>query len=301
MAVMTESRRTDSMEIRGHRFEWGLRTYVAAIINATPDSFSGDGVGGDQAKIARLANAAIEAGADMIDIGAESTRPGAKPVPIEEELARLIPAIRTVRAETDLPVSADTYKARVAGAALDAGADLINDVWGLRRDPEMAGVVAQAGCPVVVTHNRRARPRIGAIGGHYPNSEYNDIVRDVIGDLTDQIDFAVASGIDMNRIIIDPGIGFGKSPPQNLELISRLTELGGLGRPMMIGLSRKSFIGFALNDGEADRTSGTAAATALAIMAGIDIIRVHDVRAMVAAARVADAVVYADSRRAVET
>ncbi len=298
---MTESRRADSMEIRGHRFEWGLRTYVAAIINATPDSFSGDGVGGDQTRVARLASAATEAGADIIDIGAESTRPGAKPVPVDEELARLIPAIRTVRAETDLPVSADTYKAQVAGAALDAGADFINDVWGLRRDPEMAGVVAQAGCPVVLTHNRRARPRIGAIGGHYPNSRYDDVVSDVIGDLTAQIDFAVASGIDMDRMIVDPGIGFGKSPPQNLELISRLAELGGLCRPMMIGLSRKSFIGFALNDGKADRTSGAAAATALAIMAGVDIIRVHDVRAMVAAARVADAVVRANYRRIVET
>lgn len=298
---MTESRRADSVEIRGHRFEWGVRTYVAAIINATPDSFSGDGVGADQIEVARLANAATEAGADIIDIGAESTRPGARPVPVDEELARLIPAIRTVRAETDLPVSADTFKARVADAALDAGADLINDVWGLRRDQEMAGVVAEAGCPVVLTHNRRARPRIGAIGGHYPNSEYDDLVRDVIGDLTDQIDFAIASGIDMDRIIIDPGIGFGKSPPQNLELISRLAELGALRRPMMIGLSRKSFIGFALNDGTADRTSGGAAATALAIMAGVDIIRVHDVRAMVAAARVADAVARDNSRRIVET
>ncbi|MCY4110041.1 MAG: dihydropteroate synthase, partial [Chloroflexi bacterium] len=219
---------------------------------------------------------------------------------VDEALARLIPPIRTVRKETDLPISVDTYKARVAAAALDAGADFVNDVWGLRRDAEMAGVVAQAGCPVVITHNRRARPRIGSIGGHYPNSEYDDIVRDVIGDLTGQIDFATASGIDMDRIIVDPGIGFGKSPPQNLELIPRLAELDELGLPMMIGLSRKSFIGFALNDGNADRTSGTAAATALAILAGVDIIRVHDVRAMVAAARVADALARGDSQRAVE-
>ena len=298
---MTKSTRADSMTIRGRRFEWGLRTYVAAIINATPDSFSGDGVGGDQTRVAQLTNAATEAGADVIDVGAESTRPGARPVPVEEELARLIPAVRTVRAETDLPISVDTYKARVAEAALEVGADFVNDVWGLRRDPELAGVVAQAGCPVVVTHNRRARPRIGSIGGHYPNSEYDDIVRDLIGDLTGQIDFAMTAGIDMDRIIIDPGIGFGKSPPQNLELISRLAELGELGFPMMIGLSRKSFIGFALNDGNADRTSGTAAATALAILAGVDIIRVHDVRAMVGAARVADAVARANSPRPLET
>ena len=297
---MTKSTRADSMMIRGHRFEWGLRTYVAAIINATPDSFSGDGVGGDHARMAQLANAATDAGADIIDVGAESTRPGARPVPVDEELARLIPAVRTVRGETDLPISVDTYKARVAAAALDAGADFVNDVWGLRRDAEMAGVVAQAGCAVVITHNRRARPRIGSIGGHYPNSEYDDIVRDVIGDLTGQIDFATASGIDMDRIIVDPGIGFGKSPPQNLELISRLAELGELGLPMMIGLSRKSFIGFALNDGKADRTSGTAAATALAILAGVDIIRVHDLRAMVAAARVADELARGNSQRAVE-
>lgn len=161
----------------------------------------------------------------------------------------------------------------------------------------MAGVVAESRCPVVLMHNRRAQPRVDSIGGHYENPEYGDLVLDVVGDLSDRLDSATASGIDSNRIIIDPGIGFGKSPRQNLELLSRLTELRSLHRPILIGLSRKSFIGYALQDGAANRTSGTAAATALAIGAGVDIIRVHDVRAMVEAARVADAVVRSDIRR----
>lgn len=290
---MTGSEQPDPIEIRGHRFEWGLRTYVMAIINVTPDSFSGDGVGDDQAKVAQLAKNAADAGADIIDVGAESTRPGAKPVSVEDELARLIPAIRTVRAVTNLPVSADTYKSSVARAALAAGADVINDVWGLRGDSDMAAVVAESRCPLVLNHNRQAQPREGSIGGHYRGLDYGDLVHDVINDLSDRLEFATASGIDRNRIIIDPGIGFAKSPIQNLELLSRLTELRSLRRALLIGLSRKSFIGHALQDGTADRTSGTAAATALAIGSGVDIIRVHDVRAMVAAARVADAVVRA--------
>ena len=279
------------MVIRGRRFDWGSRTYVMAIINATLDSFSGDGVGDDQDKIRELATEAERAGADFIDVGGESTRPGGAPVSAPDEISLVIPAICTVRAATELPISVDTYKAEVARAALAAGADIVNDVWGLRRDPAMASLVAEAGCPLILAHNRRASASQGSIGGHYRVVEYDDLVQDIVRDLAAGIEFAGDAGIDAGNVVIDPGLGFGKAPAQNIELLSRLSELRSLGLPILVGVSRKSFIGYAMSDGDADRTAGTAAATALAIGAGADIIRVHDVRPMVQVAKVADAIV----------
>lgn len=279
------------MMIRGRLFDWNVRTYVMAVINVTPDSFSGDGVAGNQRAVARLAQMAVDGGADIIDVGGESTRPGAGPVPAEEELARVLPAVRTMRSLTDTPISVDTYKAEVAESALEAGADLINDVWALQRDPRIAQTVARAGCPVVLMHNRGARPTKGSIGGHYAGVSYGNVAKDVREELRGWIQFAQDAGIDAERIIVDPGIGFGKTPQQNLELLSRLGELRALGRPLLLGVSRKSFIGFALGDGAADRKWGTAAAIAVGIVNGANLVRVHDVAEMAQVARVADAIV----------
>ncbi len=288
---ITESKTPAPMDIRGRRFDWGSRTYVMAIINATWDSFSGDGVGDDQDKIRELATEAQRSGADFIDVGGESTRPGAAPVSAADEINLIIPAIHTVRAASDLPISVDTYKAEVAREALDAGADIVNDVWGLRRDPAMASLVAEAGCALIVMHNRRAGATKGSIGGHYREVAYDDLVQDIVEDLEAGLALAVDAGIDTGKVVIDPGFGFGKSPAQNVELLSQLSQLRSLGLPILVGVSRKSFIGYAMGDGDADRTAGAAAATALAIGAGADIIRVHDVRPMVQVARVADAIV----------
>lgn len=282
--------RAGPLIIRGRRFDWGVRTYVMAIINVTPDSFSGDGVGRDQGEVARLTRMAVAGGADIIDLGGESTRPGAAAIAAGEELERVLPALVTIRSLTDLPVSVDTFKAAVAAAALAAGADIVNDVSGLQGDPRMAEVVARSGCPVVLTHNRSARPSGGAIGGHYTEVVYDDVVSDIRRDLGDRLKTATEAGIDCAKIILDPGVGFGKTPAQNLELLGRLGELQELGRPLLLGVSRKSFIGYALGDGKADRTWGTAAANVIGIAQGVDIIRVHDVAPMVQAARTADAI-----------
>ncbi len=286
------------LRLRDTEFVWGARTYIMGIINATPDSFSGDGLlatDGDWV-LAAVAQGVrfVEEGADILDVGGESTRPGAAPISAEEEMARVIPVIRALRQATDVPISIDTYKAAVAEAALDAGADMVNDVWGLRMDPEMAPLVARRGVPVILMHNR-SRPKNAVqeerLGGRYVGIEYENLIEDVKRELMDSVALARAAGIPDEHIILDPGIGFGKTVEQNLELIDRLDEIAALGYPILLGPSRKSFIGYTLDLPPDQRVEGTAAAVAIGIDRGADIVRVHDVLYMARVARMTDAIV----------
>ncbi|HHB91553.1 MAG TPA: dihydropteroate synthase [Anaerolineae bacterium] len=286
-----------TLTIRDVTFHWGRRTYIMGILNVTPDSFSGDGLlqEGDRvaAALARARQMLAE-GADILDVGGESTRPGAQPVPAEEELRRVIPVVRALRAETDAIISIDTSKAVVAEAALAAGADIVNDVWGLRLDPAMARVVADANAPVILMHNR-SNPRHATIdprlGGRYVGVDYQDLIEDVKRELGICLDIAHRAGIADDRIILDPGLGFGKTVDQNLELIHRLDAIKAMGYPLLLGASRKSFIGYTLDLPPDERAEGTAAITAIGIDRGADIVRVHDVRINVRVARMTDAIV----------
>lgn len=277
-------------------FRWGEKTYVMGIINVTPDSFSGDGIlaGSEvQKKALDQVRCFINSGVDIIDIGGESTRPGSQVISWQEELDRVLPVIEAVRKETYLPISVDTYKSEVAEAALSAGADWINDVWGLRADPKMASVAARAKTPVVLMHNR-SKPAEAELqtrlGGRYIGSVYNDLIADISAELLDSVSIATKAGIEKDHIILDPGIGFGKTIDQNLELINRLNEICSLGYPVLIGPSRKSFIGYTLDLPPSDRIEGTAAAVAVGIVRGASIIRVHDVMQIVRVARMTDAI-----------
>ena len=265
--------------IGDREFQWGSRTYVMGIVNVTPDSFSGDGVTDVEAAVAQAQQMERD-GADLIDVGGESTRPETWAGPglrAEEELARVIPVVERTAAAVGMPISIDTYKAEVAARALEAGASLVNDVWGLRRDPQMAATVSRAGAPVVLTHNK-------------PGGGYQDLIGEIATSLLESVELARAAGIPEHRIIIDPGIGFGKTREENLEIIRRLPELRRLKFPILIGPSRKSFIGKTLDLPAGERLEGTAAAVALSIAGGADIVRVHDVKAMVRVARMADAI-----------
>lgn len=288
-----------ALELGGQRLVWGARTYVMGIINATPDSFSADGLEQPGADVVALAQAQARRfaaeGADLLDVGGESTRPGAQAVSRAEELRRVVPVVRALAAELALPVSVDTYHAEVAEAALDAGAHWVNDIWGLRLpaggwNEPLARLVAARGVPIILMHNRRAQAQVGALGGHYPEVAYTDLMAEVIAGLEQSVAFAEACGIPRARIVLDPGIGFGKTPLQNLLLLRRLGELRRLGLPLLLGASRKSFIGLTLNLAPHERDEGTAATTALGIQAGVDMVRVHNVQMNVRAARVADAI-----------
>jgi dihydropteroate synthase len=275
--------------------DWKSRTYVMGILNVTPDSFSGDGLLADDAPSpVDQARAFIAAGADILDVGGESTRPGASPVSGEEELRRVLPAIRQIRAELpEAVISIDTYRAAVAAAALDAGAEMVNDVWALRADPEMAGLVASRGVPVILMHNRltpaNAEVRERLVG-RYVGVPYEDLLKDVRSELLESVEIALAAGVSRDRIILDPGLGFGKTSAQSLELLNRLDELAALGYPLLIGPSRKSFIGYTLDLPPDERIEGTAAAAVIGIVRGANIVRVHDVPEIVRAVRLADAV-----------
>ena len=268
-----------SARIGERDFIWGARTYVMGILNVTPDSFSGDGVTDLETAVTQAKQMA-EDGADLIDIGGESTRPETWSGPglsVEDELARVVPVVERVAAAVSVPVSIDTYKAQVAERALAAGASLVNDVWGLRRDPAMAAAVSRTGAPVVLMHNK-------------PGGGYQDLIGEIAASLLESVELGRAAGIPEDRIILDPGIGFGKTQEENLEIIRRLPELRRLGFPLLIGPSRKSFIGKTLDVPAGERLEGTAAAVALSIAGGADIVRVHDVKAMVRVARMADAI-----------
>ncbi len=276
---------------------WGKRTYVMGILNVTPDSFSGDGLlnGKDLVQAAiRLAHQFEEDGADILDIGGESTRPGSSYITPDEERSRVIPVIRALRKETELILSVDTYKSAIAEEALDAGADWINDVWAFQADPLMAALVGSRGCPVVLMHNR-SKPseymvREG-LGGMYRGAEYQDVVKDVRTELLQRADEALRADVQQNHIILDPGIGFGKSVEHNLALINRLDEIRKAGYPILLGPSRKSFIGYTLDLPAEERLEGTLAAVCVGIVRGADIIRVHDVKQAVRVARMTDALV----------
>ena len=281
------------------RFAWGRRTYVMGILNVTSDSFSGDGVGeAGKVTVGRAVNQArafAAAGADILDIGGESTRPGAEPVTAATERNRVVPVINAVRdALPEIAVSIDTYRAETAEAALDAGADIVNDVWGLRADPDLGPLAASRRAPVILMHNRSkpgAAVMDARLGGEYDAPDYNDLLTDVQTDLTALAANAEATGIEKSQIVLDPGLAFGKTVEQNLDLIDQLGFLKSLGYPLLVGPSRKSFVGKVLNLPVEERVEGTAATVAIAIARGADIVRVHDVEAMVRVARMADAIV----------
>ncbi|MBA2718504.1 MAG: dihydropteroate synthase [Chloroflexi bacterium] len=268
--------------IGSRRFTWGERTYVMGIVNVTPDSFSGDGLLGATDPVAAAVEQGrrmVDEGADLLDIGGESTRPGHEPVADDDEIARVRPVVTALRsAFPDTPISVDTTKVAVAAAALDAGANLINDVWGVAVDDALLRLAAERGVPIVLMHNRT-------------EARYTNVMREVIEDLRAAIVRAGRAGVDEDAILIDPGFGFGKTAGHNLELLRALAALRSLGRPVLLGTSRKSTLGTVLDLPPEERVEATLVTTALGIAAGVDIVRVHDVRANVRAARMADAIV----------
>lgn len=278
-------------------FAWGVKTYVMGIINVTPDSFSGDGlaVGDDMvARTVEQARTFVAEGADILDVGGESTRPGSEPVGAAEEIRRVGNVIAAIRSAVDVPISVDTYKANVAEAGLAAGADWINDVWGLHMDVNMAGVAANAGCPIILMHNRSKPKSVeqeARLGGRYVGIKYDDLIGDVKRELSESVDLALGQGVAQDRIVLDPGIGFGKTVKQNLRLLNRLDEIRDMGFPILLGSSRKSFIGYTLDLPPDQRVEGTAATVAIGIDRGVDIVRVHDVRQMMRVARMTDQIV----------
>jgi len=286
------------LQINRHSFHWGSRTYVMGILNVTPDSFSGDGLmshGEIIEQALRQAEHFIKHGADILDVGGESTRPGSQIVSAEEELERVIPVIQALAKEVpNALISIDTYKAKVAGEAFKAGAHILNDVWGLRADPELAGVAAKYKVPVILMHNRSNPASVEVreqLGNAYIGSEYENLIEDVKRELLVSVELAKKAGIEEGHIILDPGIGFGKTREHNLELINRLDEVSALGYPVLLGPSRKSFIGFTLDLPPDQRIEGTAATIAVGITRGADIIRVHDVKEMARVAKMTDAIV----------
>jgi dihydropteroate synthase len=289
--------KSDSLQIGNHTFKWGSRTYVMGILNVTPDSFSGDGIisKGDTVRAAaEQARDFLANGADILDVGGESTRPGSQPVGASEEVERVIPVIEAIAGEfPETLISIDTYKARVAEAAFKAGAHILNDVWALRADPELASVAAAFRVPVILMHNRSNPASVevrAQLGNAYIGSNYENLIEEVKRELLLCVELAFKAGIEESRIILDPGIGFGKTREHNLELINRLDEIRALGFPVLVGPSRKSFIGFTLNLPADQRLEGTAATIAVGITRGADIIRVHDVKEMARVAKMTDAI-----------
>jgi dihydropteroate synthase len=290
--------KSELLQIGNHIFNWGSRTYVMGILNVTPDSFSGDGIiaKGDTIQAAvEQAKDFLANGADVLDVGGESTRPGSQPVNAEEEMERVIPVIEAIGKEfPDSLISIDTYKAKVAETAFRAGAHMLNDVWALRADPELGSVAAAFRVPVILMHNRSNPASVEVrqqLGNAYIGSTYEDLMEDVKRELLVNVELAVKAGIEETRIILDPGIGFGKTREHNLELINRLNEIRALGYPVLLGPSRKSFIGFTLDLPADQRVEGTAATVAVGITRGADIIRVHDVKEMARVAKMTDAIV----------
>jgi dihydropteroate synthase len=263
-------------------FRWGEKTYIMGICNLSPDSFSGDGLGGDIDRTLDQAQRMIEEGADIIDVGGESTRPGTEPTSkedFEKELRLVIPAIERLAAEIKVPISVDTYKSGVARRAVKAGAAMINDIWGLKRDPAIAKVAAEAGVPIILMANERdAPPKAG-------------ILAKVLADLEWGIKTAEKAGIAPEDIIVDPGIGFGKTLEQNLELVNRLADLQKFGKPILLATSRKSMIGLVLDLPVEKRLEGNLALTAIGIANGADMVRVHDVKETALVCRMSDAII----------
>lgn len=259
-------------------FKWGARTYVMGIVNTSPDSFSGDGIADTELAIAQGQAMASE-GADILDVGGQSTRPGHQPISADEEIRRTERVVHELARTTGVPVSIDTYKLEVAQAAVEAGAVIINDVWGLQRSPAMVDLAARRECAIVVMHNQDGTDYAG------------DLMEEIKRVLRESVRKALDAGMARTRVWIDPGIGFGKTADHNWVVMRRLRELTELGQPILIGTSHKSFIGKLLDLPVSDRLEGTAATVALAIERGADIVRVHDVREMTRVARVTDRIV----------
>lgn len=266
---------------RGTTWDWGRRTYVMGIVNATQDSFSGDGVAGELQKAVSLAKQFEACGVDVIDIGGASSRPGADPTPVSIEKERVIRVIEVVNAEVAVPISVDTTWAEVAEAALDAGATIVNDISGFRLDPDLSSLVADRGVGAVLMHNQRGL-------------EHHDVIDDITNGLSGSLLIAEAAGIDAAKLILDPGFGFGWSVAENLEILRRLPELDSLNFPLLIGTSRKSSIGTVLGSDVDERLFGTAATVTQAICAGIDVVRIHDGAEMRDVVDMSDAVVRQD-------
>ena len=290
-----------SLTIHHKAFTWGARTYVMGVLNVTPDSFSGDGIiaKGDALEISlEQARSFLAADADILDVGGESTRPGSQPLHADEELARVIPVIRGLSTKfPDAIISIDTYKAEVAEEAFKNGAHVLNDVWALRADPKLASVASQYKVPVILMHNRSNPASVQVkeqLGKAYIGAEYQNLIEDVKRELMDSVALARKAGIEESHIILDPGIGFGKTREHNLELINRLDEIRMLGYPILLGPSRKSFIGYTLDLPPDQRVEGTAATIAIGIARGADIVRVHDVTEMARVAKMTDAIVRAN-------
>ncbi|HXZ94761.1 MAG TPA: dihydropteroate synthase [Dehalococcoidia bacterium] len=271
-------------------FYWGKRTYIMGVVNVSPDSFSGDGLADAEEAVARGKRLASE-GADIIDIGGESTRPGSNSISFDEELRRVIPVVEKLAREISAPLSVDTYKLEVARQALNAGVNMINDIWGLQKEPKLAELASQKGVPIALMSNQRDSPS-------------HDIMPAVIADLKRAIKQALSAGVPWENVIVDPGIGFGKTQEQNLEILQHLQELKALGRPILLGSSRKSFIGWVLDLTPEQRSNkvafmppgdqrleGTAATIAIGIANGADIVRVHDVKEMARICKMSDAIV----------
>jgi len=290
--------KSSSLQIGNFTFNWGSQTHVMGILNVTPDSFSGDGIiakGGAVEISLAQAEEFLHAGAHILDVGGESTRPGSAPVSTDEELERVIPVIRALKENFPAAlISIDTYKSIVAQEAFKAGAHILNDVWGLRADSELAKVASQNQIPVILMHNRSNPASVEVrekLGNAYIGPEYDNLIEDVKRELMNSVALAHAAGIPDNHIILDPGIGFGKKVDHNLKLINCLNEIRELGYPVLLGPSRKSFIGFTLDLPADQRVEGTAAAIAVGIVRGADIIRVHDVVQIARVAKMTDALV----------
>lgn len=267
------------MKIGTREFDLAKRTYVMGILNVTPDSFS-DGGRYDVLDAALIhAEEMIRDGSDIIDVGGESTRPGYTKISDEEEIARVVPVITAIKDRFDVPISIDTYKSTVARAAVAAGADLVNDIWGLKYDADMAKVIADTGVACCLMHNR-------------DNAEYTDFMEDMKADLRETIALAKAAGIADDKIMLDPGVGFAKSYENNLEAIRRVGELRELGYPVLLGTSRKSVIGLTLDLPAAERVEGTVATSVLGVAAGCSFVRVHDVKENGRAIKMTEAVLY---------
>ena len=294
--------KADTLQAGSFTFEWGKRTYIMGILNVTPDSFSGDGMmaHGDPVAIAvNQARVFLSYGADIFDVGGESTRPGSSLVTADEELGRVIPVIDALRKNfPEALISVDTYKSQVAEEALKSGAHFVNDVWGLRADENLARVAAKYNAPVILMHNRSNPASVEVkekLGGAYVGAEYQNLLADVKSELTASVALAREADIPEAHIILDPGIGFGKTREHNLEIVNRLDEIRELGYPILLGTSRKSFIGFTLDLPADQRVEGTAATVAIGIARGADIVRVHDVKEMARVAKMTDALVRRNS------
>ena len=265
------------MKIGNKEFDLKNHAYVMGILNVTPDSFSDGGKWNDKGRAMRHTQEMIEQGATIIDIGGESTRPGYTLISDEEEISRVVPMIEMVKKNFDVPVSIDTYKSRVAEAALDAGADLVNDIWGLKYDLDLAGVIARKNAPCCLMHNRK-------------EADYRDFMQDVAADLADTIHLAEAAGIADEKIILDPGVGFGKTYENNLEIINCLEELNMFGYPLLLGCSRKSVIGLTLDLPVTERVEGTLVTTMFGVQKGCMFVRVHDVKENVRTIKMCEAI-----------